>query len=117
MVEMHFSYKNHLLYSQAQIKQTMNIVMMTKEGSTKIVNFMTPGAAILVLRRGRQTKYKVRLTKNCKFHDPQGWDSDVRRGHISHYREYVLSPTPSIYSTLIAIVLRDHYDAAFRYHS
>ena len=52
------------------------------------------------------------LTKDCKFHDPQGWDSDVRRGHISRSREYVLSPTPSIYSTLIAFVLRD-YDAAY----
>ena len=37
-------------------------------------------------------------------------------GHISHFSEYVLSSTLSIYSTLIAIVLRD-YDAAFRYHS
>ena len=36
-------------------------------------------------------------------------------GHISQYSEYVLSSTRSIYSTLIAIVLRD-YDAAFLYH-
>ena len=28
------------------------VVMMTKEGSTKIVNFMTPGAGVLVLGRG-----------------------------------------------------------------
>ena len=62
--------------------------MMTKEGATKIVNFMTPRAAVLALGHG----------------------------HISHYSEYVLSSTLSIYSTLIAIVLRD-YDAAFRYHS
>ena len=61
--------------------------MMTKEGSTKIVNFMTPRAGVLMLGRG----------------------------HISHYSEYVLSSTLSIYSTLIAIVLRD-YDAAFLYH-
>ena len=26
--------------------------MMTKEGSTKIVNFMTPGAGVLLLGRG-----------------------------------------------------------------
>ena len=32
-------------------------------------------------------------------------------GHTSHYSEYVLSSTLSIYSTLIAIVLMD-YDAA-----
>ena len=62
--------------------------MMTKEGSTKIVNFMTPMAEVLMLGRG----------------------------HISHFSEYVLSSSLSIYSTLIAIVLRD-YDAAFRYHS
>ena len=62
--------------------------MMTKEGSTKIVNFNTPMAEVLMLRFG----------------------------HISHFSEYVLSSTLSIYNTLIAIVLRD-YDAAFRYHS
>ena len=36
------------------------------------------------------------------------------RGHVSHYSEDVLFSTLSIYSTLIAIVLRD-YDAAFLY--
>ena len=60
---------------------------MIKEGSTKIVNFMTPGAAVLMLGRG----------------------------HISHYSEYEVSSTLSIYSTLIVIVSRD-YDAAFLYH-
>ena len=40
----------------------------------------------------------------------------LRRGHTSHYSEYVLvSSTPSINSTLIAIVLRDYY-AAFLYY-
>ena len=62
--------------------------MMTKEGSTKIINFNTPRAGVLMLGRGRR----------------------------SHFSEYVLSSTLSIYSTLISIVLRD-YDAAFRYHS
>ena len=61
--------------------------MMTKEGFTKIVNFMTPWAVVLMLRHG----------------------------HISHYCEYVVSSTLSIYSTLVAIVLRD-YDAAFLYY-
>ena len=63
--------------------------MRTKEGSAKIVNFMTPGAGVLMLGRG----------------------------HINHYSEYVhvLYSTLSIYSTLIAIVLRD-YDAAFLFH-
>ena len=61
--------------------------MMTKEGSTKIVNFNTPMAEVLML--------------GC--------------GHISHFGEYVLSSTLSIYRTLITIVCID-YDAAFRYH-
>ena len=61
--------------------------MMTKEGSTEFVNLMIPGAGVLMLGRG----------------------------HISNYSEDVLYSTLSIYSTLIAIVLRD-YDAAFLYH-
>ena len=44
-VKILYSFKNLLLYSQAKIRQTMYIVMMTKEGSTKIVTFMTPGTA------------------------------------------------------------------------
>ena len=58
--------------------------MITKEGSTKIVNFNTPRVGVLMLERGR----------------------------ISHFSVYVLSSTLSIDSTLIAIMLRD-YDAAF----
>ena len=58
--------------------------MMTKKGSNKTENFMTPGAGVLMLGRS----------------------------HISYYSEYVLSSTLSIYSTLIAIVLRE-YDTAF----
>ena len=46
-----YFFKNLLLYSQALIRQTKYDVMMTKEGSTKIVNFMTPGAGVLVLGR------------------------------------------------------------------
>ena len=61
--------------------------MSTKEGFTKFVNLMTPGAGVLMLGRG----------------------------HISHYSEDVLYSTLSIYSTLIDIVLRD-YDAAVLYH-
>ena len=50
--------------------------MMTKEGSTKIVNFITPGSGVLTLGRG----------------------------HTSRYSETVISPTLSIYSTLIDIL-------------
>ena len=103
--------------------------MMTKERSNKVVNFMTPGAGDLVLGRGhishivkfdyffnnlllytprhRSSKLSVyysndeqgRVYQNCKF-------------HISHYSEYVLSSSLSVYFTLIAIVLKD-YNAAF----
>ena len=38
------------------------------------------------------------------------------RGNISHYSEYALSSTLSIYSTLIDIVLRE-YNVAFLYMS
>ena len=45
---MHYFFKN-LLYSQAQIRKTTCIVMMTKEGSTQIINFMTSRAWVLML--------------------------------------------------------------------
>ena len=52
IVKIHYFFKILLLFSQAQIKQTKYIVIMTKEGSTKIVNFMTPAAGVLALRQG-----------------------------------------------------------------
>ena len=60
---------------------------MTKEVSTQIVNFMTPGAGVLMLGRGR----------------------------VRHYSENVLSSTLSIYNILVAIVLRDYYAAFLHY--
>ena len=42
IVKMHYFFKNLLLYSQAYIRQTKFLVLINKEGSTKIVNFMTP---------------------------------------------------------------------------
>ena len=45
-------FKNLLLYSQALIRQTKYMVMLTEEGSTNIVNFMTPGAGFLLLGCG-----------------------------------------------------------------
>ena len=50
--KMHYFFKNLLLYSHTQIRQNKYIVMMTKEGSTKIIIFMTPGAGILLLGCG-----------------------------------------------------------------
>ena len=49
-----------LLYSQAQIRQTDGIVMMSKEGSTKPVNFMTKRAGILVRECGHNS-YIVKM--------------------------------------------------------
>ena len=37
IVKMHYFFKNLLLYSQALIRQTKYIVMMVKEGFTKII--------------------------------------------------------------------------------
>ena len=51
-VKLMYFFKNLLLYPSAWFRQTKYIVMMTKEGSTKIVNFMTPGAGVLVLGHG-----------------------------------------------------------------
>ena len=51
-VKLMYFLKNLLLYSETWFKQTKYVVTMTKEGSTKIVNFMTPGAGVLVLGRG-----------------------------------------------------------------
>ena len=61
--------------------------MMTKEGSAKIVNFITIGAG-----------------------DPM-----LVRDYISHYSEYALSSTLSIYITLIIVTGRV-YNAAFLCH-
>ena len=53
IVKMHYSIKNYLiLFSQVYIKQTKYLVMITKERPTKIVNFITPVAGVLVLERG-----------------------------------------------------------------
>ena len=45
---MHYSFEYFLLYSWAYVRQTKYKVMLTKERGTKIVNFMTPGAGVLV---------------------------------------------------------------------
>ena len=73
------------LYFGGWFTQTKYVVyvMMTKEGSTKIVNFMTPGEGGFLLGRG----------------------------HISHCSEYICiifsSFNTHVYSSLVAFVLRD----------
>ena len=56
IVKMHYFSKNFILYSQALIRQSKYMVMMTREGSTKIVNFMTPVARVLVQGSGHIIK-------------------------------------------------------------
>ena len=51
-VKLVYFFENLLLYSEAYIRQTKCIIVMTKEVSTKIVNFVTPGTGVLVLGRG-----------------------------------------------------------------
>ena len=58
---------------------------------------------------------KGRVYQHCKFMTPGAWVLMLGRGHISHYSEYVVYSTLSIYIILVAIVLRD-YNAAFLYH-
>ena len=90
--------------------------MMTKEGSTKIVNFNTPMAEVLMLGRGHishivkmhyffknlssllpfidQTNYvysiddQGRVNQHCKFHDPRGWGSDVQTWPYKSLKDY-----------------------------
>ena len=52
--------KNPLLFSGAWFRQNKCVVMMTKEGSIKIVNFMTHGAGVLVLGPGH-ISHKVKM--------------------------------------------------------
>ena len=67
-----YFFKNILLYSQAQIRQTKYIIMLIKEGSTKIVNFMTPGAGFLVLGRGHiRHIVKMHNSLNIFFSTPR----------------------------------------------
>ena len=48
------------------MRQTKYIVMMTKEGSTKIVNFMTPEAGVFVLGCGHiYSQVSVVTVESC----------------------------------------------------
>ena len=51
--------KSLLLYSQAFVRQTKSLVMMTKEGYTNIVTFMIPRAGVLVLWHGHIVKMQI----------------------------------------------------------
>ena len=83
-----------------------NVVMMSKEGSTKIVNFMTPGQgfcarawpyksysenALLLENIFLPTLPGMVQTNKIFSNDDQGRFYQIRKFHISHYSEYVLS--------------------------
>ena len=57
---------NLLLYSKSGSIQTKCIVMMSKKGSPKNVNFMTPKAGNLVPGRGQITEIS-HIVKNALF--------------------------------------------------
>ena len=103
---MHYFFKDLLPDSGAWFRQTMCIVIMTKEGSSKIVNFMTFRWGVLVLVRVhkmhffkdlipysgtwfRQTMYIVMITKEgsakiVNFMTSRWGVLKLRRGHISY---------------------------------
>ena len=83
---------------------------MNKEGSINTVNFMTPGAGVLVLGRGHMshivemhyffqqiffsTLPGIDQTNIVYSYDDQGRMYRNCKFHTSHYSEYVLSSTP-----------------------
>ena len=85
--------------------------MMTKEKSTKVVNFMTPGAGVLVLWHGHIVEIQYFVSKIVNFINPG--DGFLCKGVailvIIVYMDIFYS---TIYNTLVIIVLGD-YDAAF----
>ena len=89
IINMHYFFKYHLLYSHALVRHTKYIVMITKEGSTKIINFMIPGVKVVVLGGAHILGHLVKMYfslkhksdklgdqgmvyQNFKFHDPWG---------------------------------------------
>ena len=54
---MHYFFKKSSSLLPGIDQTTKYLVMMTKEGATKIVNFMTTRAVVLMLGRGHITHY------------------------------------------------------------
>ena len=65
---MHYFFKNpHLETRTTWIKQAKYMMTLIKEESTQILNFMTPGAGVLVLGRGHilfHIEKKLKFFKN-----------------------------------------------------
>ena len=65
IVNIHYFFRNLHLYSRAWFRKSKCILMMMKEGSTKIVNFMTHGAGVLVLGRCQVVKMQKFFSSSC----------------------------------------------------
>ena len=59
-VKMHYFFKSLHLYSLAQKRQTEGIILISKEGSTNISNFMTHRAGISCARL-KYCRYGIKL--------------------------------------------------------
>ena len=62
LVKMNYFFSNLLLDSQALVRQTMYMVIMTTEGSTRIINFMTMGH-VFVMGHGHISQ----IVNMCNF--------------------------------------------------
>ena len=69
----------------------------------------------VILEKSSSLLPGIDQTKQVCSNDDQGRMYQNCKIHASHYSEYVLSSSLSIYFTLIAIVLKDN-DAAFLYN-
>ena len=67
--------------------------MMTKEGSTKIVNFMTPGAGVLLIGRGHISHIeKIHyFFKNLFLYSHGARVLVLGCGRVSHIAKYIIS--------------------------
>ena len=70
--EMHYFFEILLLYSSAIFRQTKGLEMMTKKESTKIVNFKTPGAEVLIYWHDHTVKIQNFFSSSCLH-----WDKDL----------------------------------------
>ena len=132
---MHYFFKNLLLYSQAKIRQTQvcsrgRVYQNCKfhdprgRGSCSRVWQYTCKSysenALFLLKSSSllpgidQTNYVYSIDDQGRVY-PGAGVLLIGGGHISQYSEYVVTSTLSIYSTLVAIMLRD-YVAAFLFH-
>ena len=111
--------------------------MMSIEGSTKVVNFMTPGAGVLVLGHDHINAFFLSKSsllwgidktnevygnidqgwvyQNCKWLDPRGRGSCAGAWPYKSHGECSLHPNLSYTAHWLLLVLRD-YNATFLCH-